>query len=74
MRFSGFVLGWLLGLLTGLLSGFVLFVFLDALLNWEPGPAPIIGWTGWLRLLCVALMFLALFTYDRSDWNEDLFW
>lgn len=68
MLFFGFILCWLIGLLTGTLFAFFIFYVHDGPLIAEPGPATIIGWTGWFYAACILLVFLM---YNRSDRNED---
>jgi hypothetical protein len=58
MLFFGFILCWLIGLLTGTLFAFFLFHVYDGPLISEPGPATIIGRTGWLGIFYAACILL----------------
>ncbi|KAJ5827345.1 hypothetical protein N7447_004108 [Penicillium robsamsonii] len=70
MLFS-FILCWLIGLLKGMLFTFVLFYVHDGPLIAQPGPAPMIGWTGWLRLFYAAYILLVFFILHFEPLSTD---
>lgn len=64
MRLCSFVLGWFLGFFAGLAFAFLFLILVDSLPIWKLGSAPIIGWYGWMKLICLGAMSLSIYTYD----------